>query len=183
MNIYENTIFDECYVKKINKSISSDFLKNNHILGYANSKINIGLFWKDELISIMTFNRDNNTNNYELLRCCNKLNINVINENKKILNFFIDKYSPDLITAYIDRRYPDDENYFNLGFKFLENIEPDYLYFKYRKYELYSHKDLNKKILLKQKRNTNKTEQEIMEELGYLRIYDCGYKKYILKLQ
>jgi hypothetical protein len=37
-------------------------------------------------------------------------------------------------------------------------------------------------VLVKEGFDKNKTEREIMEERGFNRIYDCGNKKYILKI-
>ncbi|MEG1009779.1 MAG: hypothetical protein RSF67_08235, partial [Clostridia bacterium] len=74
----------KCIIKEIDFNTTSLFLEENHIQGKCVSKYNIGLYYNDELVSIMTFGKtrmitnslDNTT--YELLRFCNKKYTNVI---------------------------------------------------------------------------------------------------------
>ena len=48
------------------------FLEDNHLQGYANSKIRLGLYYNEELVSLMTFSKPRYTKNYdwELVRFC-----------------------------------------------------------------------------------------------------------------
>ena len=45
----------KCEIKEISSKDSVKFLEENHIQGNVNSKIRIGLFYNDELVSLMTF--------------------------------------------------------------------------------------------------------------------------------
>ena len=73
LNKYENTIYSEqCDIKEISTDESEEFLEKNHILGNFLSKINIGLFYKNELISLMSFG-ENKKNQYEIHRFCSEL--------------------------------------------------------------------------------------------------------------
>lgn len=62
------------------------FLNENHIQGMVGSSVNIGLYYNNELVSLMTFgkkrlalgNKKSNNDEYELIRFCNKLNTSVV---------------------------------------------------------------------------------------------------------
>ena len=71
----------------IDNKLVREFLDNNHIQGFVGSKIKLGLFYKDELVSLMTFSKRTFMKNedYELVRFCNKLNTNVIGGASKLL--------------------------------------------------------------------------------------------------
>jgi hypothetical protein len=177
----------KCIIKEISSKEAKEFLNNNHIQGGINSKYNIGLYYDDELVSLMTFGclRKSMGNNsiedaYELFRFCNKLNTTVIGGADKLLKYFIKTYKPNEIISYADRRWSQGNLYKKLGFEFIHNSKPNYFYINNckREYRFKYRKD----VLVKEGFDKNKTEREIMEERGFNRIYDCGNKKYILKI-
>jgi hypothetical protein len=172
-------------IKEISPKESKEFLDFNHIQGNVNAKIKLGLYYDNELVSIMTFGKGRiimggNSNQYELLRFCNKLNTTVIGGADKLLKYFIKTYQPKEIISYADRRWSQGDLYEKLGFNFIHNSKPNYFYinqnireyrFKYRK-----------NILVKEGYDINKTERDIMLERKIYRIYDCGAKLYKLNL-
>lgn len=177
----------KCIINEISSKEAKEFLNNNHIQGNVNSKYNIGLYYNNELVSLMTFGNlrksmgnKSNENMYELLRFCNKLNTNVIGGADKLLKYFIKTYNPIEIISYADRRWSQGDLYEKLGFEFIHNSKPNYFYINKGKRE-YRFK-YRKDILVKEGFDKNKTEREIMKERGFNRIYDCGNKKYILKI-
>jgi hypothetical protein len=115
-------------------------------------------------------------------RFCNKLNTSVIGGASKLLNHFIKIYQPKSILTFADRRYSNGKLYEKLGFEFIENTRPSYFYFK-KHIMLKEHRfKYRKNILIKKGYDSAKTEFQIMDEQDYLRIYDCGCKKYFLNL-
>jgi very-short-patch-repair endonuclease len=186
----KNKIFArKCEIKEItdNKLIRS-FLDENHIQGFVGSKIKIGLFYNNELISLMTFGNkrismgEKLTNNgeYELLRFCNKLNTNVVGGASKLFKYFIKTYKPTEITTYADRSFSQGKLYETLEFDFVSKTEPNYYYIVngFRKYRFNYRKD----ILIKEGFDPNKTEHQIMLERKIYRIYDSGNLKYKKRL-
>ena len=184
LNMFDNTILtNECTIKEIDNITCSNFLDNNHIQCAIESKIRIGLFYNDELVSVMMFTKtDNkvNTNEYELLRFCNKLNTQVISSVDKLLYYFMEIYRPESIITYIDRRYSQGSLYKELGFKFIENTEPNYWYFDKNEKVCHHHFKFNNNVSVKQGFDDNKTEEQNMQESGYLKIYDSGNSKFML---
>jgi hypothetical protein len=157
---------------------------NNHIQGYVNSNIKLGLFHKQELVSLMTFGglrkslgSKHKNNHWEMLRFCNKLNTTVVGGSSKLFNFFIKNYSPIEITSYSDNRFFNGSLYETLGFKFIKNTGINYFYVKNGKRE---HRfKYRKDMLVKQGFDSEMTEHQIMLERKIYRIYDCGNKKWV----
>jgi hypothetical protein len=166
-----------------NKSIR-DFLNNNHIQGFTNSQIKIGLYYNTELVSIMLFgkkrksiNSKSNNNEYEMLRFCNKLNTVVIGGASKLFNYFIKTYNPTKIISYADRSYSNGNLYRRLGFTLDTITKPNYYYIinGIKKYK----SSFTKSILVKQGYDKNMTEHQIMIKRKISRIYDSGNYKFI----
>jgi hypothetical protein len=192
LGLTDNKIFArKCTLRELNKKESILFLDKNHIQGNSVDKIRIGLFYQNNLVSIMTFGKKrkvlgNNTNSneeIELIRFCNILNTNVIGGFSKLLNFFIKKYSPKSITTYADIRWsginPKDTVYLKNGFKYINNTPPNYWYVKTDDFLHRSHRfNFRKDVLLKEGFDTKLTEWEIMKKKGYDRIWDCGSMKF-----
>ena len=172
-------------IKEINNNnLVRKFLDNNHIQGFIGSKVKIGLFYDNELVSLMTFGsrriamgkKTTNEGEYELLRFCNKLNTNIIGGASKLFKYFINNYKPQEITTYADRSISQGKLYKILGFELQGKTEPNYYYIIDRK--KYHRFNFRKDILIKQGYDLNKTEHEIMLERKIYRIYDSGNLKY-----
>jgi G:T-mismatch repair DNA endonuclease (very short patch repair protein) len=186
LGIIENKIFArKCIIKELTPKISSEFLINNHIQGNVNASIKIGLYYNDELVSIMTFGKLRNVlgnkikteNEYEMLRFCNKLNTQVMGGASRLYSFFKLKYKPLKVISFANRRYSNGNLYKQLKFKFEYNTIPNYWYVvgKKRKHRFLFRKD----VLVKEGFDATKTEHEIMSQRKIPRIYDCGNIKYI----
>jgi hypothetical protein len=173
----------KCIIKEISIDESKNFLNSNHLQGHVNSSIKIGLYYNDELVSLMTFGRGRiamggSSNDYELLRFCNKLDRIVIGAADKLFKYFIKMYFPKTIISYADKRWSIGNLYEKLKFIKTHESDPNYWYIIGRKRK---HRfGFRKSILVKKGFDSNKTEHEIMIERGIYRIYDCGtivYKK------
>jgi hypothetical protein len=113
---------------------------------------------------------------FELLRFCNKLNTNVIGGASKLLKYFTENIEYNEIISYADRRWSTGELYETLGFNKQKETEPNYFYTRGAIRE--SRFKFRKDVLVSKGYDKDKTEKEIMEELGYSRVYDCGSFKY-----
>jgi hypothetical protein len=174
-------------IKEVSPKDSKIFLNENHLQGNVNSNIKLGLYYNNELVSLMTFGglRKNmgsksEEGSYELYRFCNKINTNVIGGFSKLLKFFIENYKPSKIITFSDNRYFDGEVYLKNNFIFVSETELNYYYIINHKRE--NRFKYRKDILVKEGYDKNKTEKQIMTERNIPRIYDCGNKKWILKL-
>ena len=192
LGIIDNRIFArKCVIKEIDNNLCKEFLDANHIQGNVNSNIKLGLFYNNELVSVMIFeimrkslgNVNNDRNKYNLNRFCNKLNTQVIGGASKLLNFFIKTYKPNEIITYADRRYSQGNLYENIGFKKIHVNQPSYSYFNSNKNMRYHRFSYRKEILIKLGWfDINKSVDEILIEHKIYKIYDCGTIKYQLTL-
>jgi len=160
------------------------FLEQNHIQGSVGSQIKIGLYYNDELVSLMNFSKPRiniggkkEEGTYELIRFSNKLNTTVVGGASKLLKYFERNYNPKEIISYADRRWSQGNLYTQLGFDFIHFSQPNYFYVKSKRRE--NRFGYRKSILVKQGFDKNKTEKEIMQERGFNRIYDCGTLKFM----
>ena len=114
----------KCIIKELDSKTSNEFIEANHIQGIRNAKVKLGLYYDNELISVMTFGKplDNNSiYEYELIRFCNKKYINVIGGASKLLKYFERNYKPKSLISYANRRWSKGDLYHKLGFT-LSNI-------------------------------------------------------------
>jgi hypothetical protein len=194
LKITKNKIYArKCEIKEIvNPEIKNNFLNNNHIQGSDRSKIKIGLYYNNELVSLMTFNhpriaigikeKNTNENSWELLRFCNKINYNVVGGASKLLSYFIKTYKPNNIYSFADNRWSSQNTnlYKSLGFEFKSSSQQGYFYTKDFTNRMHRF-NFNKGQLKKMGMDTeNNTEFKIMDELGYYKIWDCGVSRYEL---
>ena len=185
LNITTERVYGrKCIIKEIPSKECRMFLDDNHIQGYVKSSIKIGLFYDEELVSVMTFGKNRKSLgqthiecHYEMLRFSNKINTNVIGGASKLFKYFIRNYNPKKITSYSDKRYFNGGLYEKLGFNFIHNTKPSYWYVRNQKRE---HRfKYRKDVLVKEGFDKTKTEHEIMVDRGIYRIYDSGNKKWI----
>ena len=171
LNLNTKIYARKCEIKEISdNNLVKMFLDINHLKGFAYSVINLGLYYEDELVSLMLFRKNNSK--YELLRFCDKLNYSIIGGASKLFNFFIKKYNPEEIITYIDRSISQGQTYNKLGFNYYNKTNSNYYYIINRK--RIDKSTFSKKILIKQGFDSSKTEHEIMLERKIYRIYDSG---------
>jgi hypothetical protein len=166
------------------KNVVKSFLNENHLQGFVNTNINYGLFHENELVSIMTFmktrkvlNKNTQKDEYELIRFCNKVGLSIVGGASKLYKKFIREYNPQSVLSYCDISWANGDLYENLGFKLLGTTKPNYFYVINGKKE--NRINYQKHKLVKKGYNKNLTEVEIMVNLGYYRIFNCGNKKYV----
>ncbi len=185
-----------CDVKFISTEEKKIFLDKNHLQGNDKSNICIGAYYMGELCSVMTFTSKRNMNNlknnnitfYDLTRFASDINYNIVGIASKLLHFFIVNKKPTKIITFADRRWTpniDNNLYTKIGFKCTEILAPDYSYYKKsshrgKRLHKFGFGKSNLKKRFPDIFDNKKTEWEMMQELGYDRIWDCGKFKYEL---
>lgn len=162
-----------CIIKPIDTKSASDFCNKHHIQGYTASRIKLGAFYGDTLVSVMTFSKlsiskgaHSHEGHWELNRFCTS--VSVIGVASKLLVYFKHNYEWSNIISYADRRWSSGGLYDKLGFIFQRNTSPGYWY-------IVGNKRAHR---FKFRRNTligEGTEWQIMQSNGYDRIWDCGH--------
>jgi hypothetical protein len=179
LGLYNERLYGRnCRVAVIDCNTKNDFLTTNHIQGKDNSSIHLGLYFNDELLSIMTFGKRKITGSeplWEMIRYCNKLNTQIVGGASKLFTYFKNNYNIDRVISYADRRWSVGDLYHKLGFKFENKTKLNYWYTI--DYKNRAHRSGFQKHLLHNKINNfdpNLTEWDNMQANGYDRIWDCG---------
>lgn len=192
LNYINNKIYARnCIIKEIDSNISNKFLKKHHIQGGSGSKIKLGAFYNDELVSVMSFAESSSRafirgekklKNWELVRFASHEDYIIIGIASKLLKYFIRNYDWNKIESYADCRWSLGNLYSKIGFTFKSFSDVGYFYIVdgKRKHRWGFRKDeLRRKF--SNDYDPSKTEYENMLKLGYDRLYDCGHLKYIMK--
>jgi len=183
LNKFDKTFYGrKCTIKEINYNVAKSFVDENHIQGYSNSCMRVGLFFEEELISVMTFGKSRFDKKYEweLIRFCNKLGYKVVGGAGKLFNYFKNEYNPSNIISYCDLRYFDGIMYEKIGMKFSHISSPNYFYFLNNKIRFSRNRFQKHKLKnILETFDENKTETENMLDNKYLQIHDCGNKVFV----
>lgn len=170
-----------CVVKIISSKEKNNFLTEYHIQGSDFSSINLGCYYEDLLVSVMTFSKPNIAKGsrnqdgiFELNRFCNDYNYLVRGTFGKLLEYFKRNFEWKRIYSYADRRWSDGGIYEKLGFTSDKKSRLNYWYVKEYKrihrYSLRKRHDEPKEI----------SERLLRLEEGYSIIWDCGNLKFEL---
>ncbi len=172
INVFEKVIYGRKTIKKeINSKEANEFFSKNHIQGFRGANKYTGLFYDNELVSCISIGSDG-----EIVRFANKLNHKVIGGFSKLLKNSGAKYS------FVDKRLFTGKSYENSEqFEFAYDTKPNYFYWKnkrvFSRIQFQKHKLKDKLELF----DEGLTEFENMDRNGYLRIYDCGNQKWLIK--
>ena len=177
----------KCIIKEVPIKECNIFLNQNHIQGKTNSTIKLGLYYKDELVSVMTFSKQlkhgsksqNNIGYWNLSRFCNKLYTNVIGSASKLLNYFINMYHPNNIISFASNDISNGNLYRTLNFNEDNHYTNAYWYINKKTLQRYHRTSFTKDNLKKLGFDIeNKTESQIMNNLPFYKIYDSGHIKF-----
>jgi hypothetical protein len=161
------------------------------------SNIYLGAYNNDELVAVMTFDiqrhmsaKSSIEGEFELKRFATKIDYRTPGIAGKLLKYFIQKYTPTKIISFADKTTTiNTENlYTKLGFICKETIGPDYKYFnpkvsRNRRLHKFGFGKNSIKKKFPEVYNPDKTEWEMMQELGYDRIWDCGKFRYEMEIK
>ncbi len=180
LGISPNTVgARKCKLEVISRKESNSFLNENHVQGSCKSSINISLKYNNEIISLMTFGkrRINSKETLELIRFCNKIGYSIPGAASKLLGYFKGNFSHNKIISYSDNSISNGDLYDKLGFKNTnETINYYWCDGKFRHHRF----KFNKKKLISEGQDPSKTESEIMNDLGYYKIFGAGIKTWTL---
>ena len=132
LNLKKEIIYARnCKVKEITTSEYNDFCRNFHLQGICAAKVKLGLFYKDELVQIMSFGCPRFTDKYEweIIRECSKFEICIVGGKEKLWKYFVKNYNPNNCISYCDFNKFIGESYLKLGFEF-NGINKDFIWWE-----------------------------------------------------
>ena len=183
LGVHDKIIYGrKCTINEISIHDKNFFLDHNHLQGKDKSKFKFGLFYENELVSVMTFGTSRFTKSYqwELIRFAVKSNYKVIGGFSKLLKHMQRNFNGSIV-SYADRSYSMGNVYEKNGFELIKTNRPSYYYVPKNSEKMYHRMNYTKKELLKLLNEPNLTEKQLAERLGFSKIYDCGTLTYILK--
>ena len=168
-------------VKEIEEYETLNFIEENYLFDdKVLSNIRLGLYNKNELVTIMTFNKIKGSL-YEITCFCEKLGKKVAGGFSKLVNYFEETYKPQKLVLKLNRRYFDNVKPF--GFNFYKSEEPSYFYWKSSNvYDSKFFSRENQEKLL-ETYDPNLSEEENMFNNKYKKIYDCGQNVFIKEVK
>ena len=161
LNIQKDNVIDinQCIIEEHDNQDTFDlwcFEEDNYLeiddLRHKKSDINIVLKHDNEIVSILSLNKEND-NKYIITRFFDKLNYQINDSFKTLLNWFIQNFKPFEISYLDDLRWSQEKLLLDNGFVLDKLIEPQEYWIK-----------SSKRSIIKNK----------------IRVYDTGYKKFIL---
>lgn len=180
----------KCLVRLIDVKEKNNFLNQNHIQGTSISQINLGAFFNNTLVAVMTFCRprilmnkkiDKSKNSWELARFATDNNYRVVGISSKLLSYFMKNNLWDDIYSYADMRWSVGNLYLKLGFELAVTNPPEYHYVVDNKRK---HRWGYRKDALREKFpndfDSSKTEYQNMLSMGFDRVWDCGTLKFVI---
>jgi hypothetical protein len=172
----------------IKSGMANVFYSKYHIQGKCRSKYHFGLFYNGVIVAAMSvgdlrksMGSNPKIGHYELIRYASSDII--VGGASKLLAHFIRTYNPINIVSYADMRWSDGKLYNDMGFTLKSVSKPGYWYIP-KGYTTRQHRTKFKKHLLVNNYGADplKSERDIMIEMGYDVIYDCGQFRFELNL-
>lgn len=172
-----------CRVKGIYYNTASVFLQSNHIQSKDKATVYLGLYYKEELVGVMSFTRTGDE--WLLSRYATLLGTRVVGGAGKLFKHFVREYNPAVVKSFADRRWSTTLHpnlYDRLGFRLDGITRPDYRYILPKNPIRFHKFNFRKKNLVKKYGfSYQMTEDEMRKELKALKVWDSGLLRYIWK--
>ena len=168
----------DCKLEQVDPKHIHQFIDQNHLQGdakgarYANA-----LFYKGELVEVMTFSkpRYNKSYEWELLRLCTAPEYKIVGGASRLFNHFVKDINPKSVISYCDRAKFTGGVYSQIGFNLHHASQPAKIWSKGNEYIT---DNLLRQRGFDQLFNANfgkgTSNEELMVEHGWRSVFDCG---------
>ena len=146
----------KCSIKLISELEKKEFLENNHLNGDDSSIIFLGAYYKNMLVAVMTFVKEDH--NWKISRFCFHIGYQISKIYSKFLDHFKKNYKWKEIIEYTDRRWNSGKSQIDAGFELESITEPNCWYTK-----------------------NGYTRMETPTSDKCYRIWDCGNMKFVMR--
>jgi hypothetical protein len=167
----------KCTVEWMTPEASADFFDQHHIQGSAGARYHVGLKCQNQLVAAMSFRKPRFSKKYEweLIRLATAGS--VPGAAGRMFAFFVKQINPTSVISYCDHSWGTGQVYDKLGFKY-QSTQTGYWYTDYKQ-RLNRMQFQRKQIAPLVENSENLTEWQIMQQLKYDRIWDCGQSTWI----
>ena len=122
----------------------------------------------------MSFRQHGDSKNYEVVSVGHKIGYTVTNGDLKLFKWFLKQYRPDTVAAKQDIAKYDDCDYTGMGMLKVKQVDPDYIWVD-QTGNVINTKEKMSEILPDWNKYDSDRLDELMNNLGFYKIYDCGY--------
>lgn len=168
----------QCQIREITSKVAGEFCRDNHIQGSGRTNYRLGLYYKDRLVSVMTFAKDNisrkNNSTWEINRFCSLLDTSIVGAAGRLFKHFVKTQNPDRVISYSDNRWSQGHLYQTLGFDLVNRGTPNYWYIRPNYIGRIHRYTLRKNSA----DDPTLTEWENRVQQGLNRVWDCGHSLY-----
>jgi len=177
----------QCVIEDVSNKEVREFYDSYHLQGHVNSSLNYALRHAGEIIAVMSFRKprhfmsnDKEELTWEITRFATKYQ--VTGGASKLLTHFKRNNEWNMVKSFSDNCYSDGGLYKTLDFEVANKPRVGYGYFKTNgNEELHYRYKFNKQRLIEEGHDPDKSESQIMAELGYQKVWDCGQTLWVLK--
>lgn len=129
----------------------------------------------------MTFSRSRfEPGAYELLRFATALNTHVVGAAGKLLKRFTTEHLGEKLVTFSHNDWGLTNFYQKLGFALIHLGSPGYTYINFNSSKGRESRLKYQKHKIATEENKHLTEKQIMKDIGFERIYDCGSSKWLM---
>ena len=160
-------------IQKVSRDQAETFLEENRLMGTSRGSKAIGLFYKTELVSLLTYRKFRE--GVDIARFCTIKDTQVLGGLSKLLRY-IERQEPKIqfIQSFVDLRYANGHSLLTCGFK-LEKVTRGWKWTDFdRTYNrLKCRANMDERGL---------SQNEQAAELGWAKIYDAGQARFLKKI-
>ena len=166
----------KCEIRDVSTADYREFCNKYHVQGYRSASIKLGLYYKNELVQIASFNKARQYSynsidkyEYEWVRGCISSNNKVVGGTSKLLKYFIDTYKPNNILCFSDWNLFSGKGYEEAGFQLEGYTGPDKFYITIN----------NKMQRINRSPYAYQQYKQMVNEGKLFECHGCGSKKFV----
>jgi len=166
-------IHDGIEIKHVPIHVKNKFLMKYSFAGSCSSSVDLGIYVRNRLVSIMCFSKVRHSQEYEwqLMRYAKMNFISVENGFSMLLSAFEKEFNPSSVVFYADRRFYIRSDFMD-DMVFVKSTRPNFYWVNSKGTEKFKPHEFSKTNI--KPYDSTKTFLENMHTLGYKRYFDCG---------
>lgn len=179
LGIYSSRLYArKCQIKPIDADMYRQFLLANHLQCAVNSFIRYGLFYQDELVSVIGFGKSRfKKDEIELHRYCVKANYQIVGGFSKLIKYVCVNEHITKFVSYVDFSHFNGRGYKKAGFTLDYLTQPSYIYVKGSEIKSRMQCQKHKLSAFLSAYYDDLSESDNMRLNGWYKVYDCGNLK------
>ena len=168
----------KCQIKPIDADMYRQFLLANHLQCAVNSSIRYGLFYQDELVSVIGFGKSRfKKDEIELHRYCVKASYQIVGGFSKLIKYVCVNEHITKFVSYVDFSHFNGRGYKKAGFTLEYLTQPSYIYIKGSEIKSRMQCQKHKLSTFLSAYYDDLSESDNMRLNGWYKVYDCGNLK------